>query len=81
MRRIFQHPEGRLDWVVAALPAGMPMDGLGSGAEPVAAAETGELINSLCEPYTIVVTHCVQQAVRVAQRTAYLHPGRRARPN
>jgi phosphate transport system ATP-binding protein len=53
------------------------MDEPCSALDPIATARIEELIDELRENYTIViVTHSMQQAARVSQRTAYFHLGR-----
>jgi phosphate transport system ATP-binding protein len=48
-----------------------------SALDPIATARIEELIDGLREHYTIViVTHNMQQAARVSQRTAFFHIGR-----
>jgi phosphate transport system ATP-binding protein len=48
-----------------------------SALDPIATARIEELIDGLRELYTIViVTHNMQQAARVSQRTAFFHLGR-----
>ncbi|MFP5340985.1 MAG: phosphate ABC transporter ATP-binding protein, partial [Gammaproteobacteria bacterium] len=45
---------------------------------PIATAHIEELIDELREAFTIViVTHNMQQAARVSQRTAFFHLGNR----
>lgn len=45
--------------------------------DPIATAKIEELIDELTESYTIaIVTHSMQQAARVSNRTAYFHLGR-----
>jgi phosphate transport system ATP-binding protein len=52
------------------------MDEPCSALDPIATARVEELIDELRESYTIViVTHSMQQAARVSQRTAYFHLG------
>jgi phosphate transport system ATP-binding protein len=52
------------------------MDEPCSALDPIATAKIEELIDELRENYTIViVTHSMQQAARVSQRTAYFHLG------
>jgi len=47
-----------------------------SALDPVATARIEDLIDELRASYTIViVTHSMQQAARVSQRTAYFHLG------
>ena len=53
------------------------MDEPCSALDPIATARIEELIDELRENYTIViVTHNLQQAARVSQRTAFFHLGR-----
>ena len=52
------------------------MDEPCSALDPIATARIEELIDELRENYTIViVTHSMQQAARVSQRTAFFHLG------
>ena len=52
------------------------MDEPASALDPIATAIIEELIDELRKNYTIViVTHSMQQAARVSQRTAYFHLG------
>ena len=52
------------------------MDEPCSALDPIATAKIEELIDELRTQYTIViVTHSMQQAARVSQRTAYFHLG------
>jgi phosphate transport system ATP-binding protein len=52
------------------------MDEPCSALDPIATAIIEELIEELRTQYTIViVTHSMQQAARVSQRTAYFHLG------
>jgi ABC-type multidrug transport system ATPase subunit len=52
------------------------MDEPCSALDPIATAKVEELIDELRENYTIViVTHSMQQAARVSQRTAMFHLG------
>jgi phosphate transport system ATP-binding protein len=52
------------------------MDEPCSALDPIATAKVEELIAELRENYTIaIVTHSMQQAARVSQRTAYFHLG------
>ena len=47
-----------------------------SALDPIATAKIEELIDELRVKYTIaIVTHSMQQAARVSQRTAYFHLG------
>jgi len=53
------------------------MDEPCSALDPIATARIEELIDELKENYTIaIVTHSMQQAARVSQRTAYFHLGK-----
>ena len=53
------------------------MDEPCSALDPIATARIEELMDELKENYTIaIVTHSMQQAARVSQRTAYFHLGR-----
>jgi len=53
------------------------MDEPCSALDPIATARIEELIDELKEKYTIaIVTHSMQQAARVSQRTAYFHLGK-----
>ena len=53
------------------------MDEPCSALDPIATASIEELIDELRENYTIViVTHSMQQAARVIQRTAFFHLGK-----
>ena len=52
------------------------MDEPCSALDPIATARIEELIDELKVNYTIViVTHSMQQAARVSQRTAFFHLG------
>ncbi len=52
------------------------MDEPCSALDPIATAKVEQLIDELSESYTIVmVTHNMQQAARVADRTAFFHMG------
>ena len=52
------------------------MDEPCSALDPIATARIEELIDELREKYTIIiVTHSMQQAARVSQRTAFFHLG------
>ncbi len=52
------------------------MDEPCSALDPIATARIEDLIDELRRNYTIViVTHNMQQAARVSQRTAYFHLG------
>ncbi|GAB4261246.1 MAG: phosphate ABC transporter ATP-binding protein PstB [Methylomicrobium sp.] len=53
------------------------MDEPCSALDPIATAKIEQLIDELRERYTIaIVTHSMQQAARVSQRTAYFHLGK-----
>ena len=43
--------------------------------DPVATSKTEDLIESLAEDYTVVVTHSMQQAARISDRTAVFLTG------
>ncbi len=61
---------------VAVSPEVILMDEPCSALDPIATAKVEELIHELRENYTIViVTHSMQQAARVSQRTAMFHLG------
>jgi phosphate transport system ATP-binding protein len=52
------------------------MDEPCSALDPIATAVIEELIDELRENYAIaIVTHSMQQAARVSQRTAFFHLG------
>ena len=52
------------------------MDEPCSALDPIATAKVEELISELSTQYTIaIVTHSMQQAARVSDRTAYFHLG------
>lgn len=62
---------------IAVEPEVILMDEPASALDPIATAKIEELINELKQNFTIViVTHSMQQAARVSQRTAYFHMGR-----
>ncbi|GAA5443824.1 phosphate import ATP-binding protein PstB [Microbulbifer sp. NBRC 101763] len=62
---------------IAVSPEVILMDEPCSALDPIATARIEELIDELRENYTIaIVTHSMQQAARVSQRTAYFHLGR-----
>lgn len=62
---------------IAISPEVILMDEPCSALDPLATARIEELIAELAENYTIViVTHSMQQAARVSNRTAYFHLGR-----
>ena len=61
---------------IAVSPEIILMDEPCSALDPIATARIEELIDELRENYTIViVTHNMQQAARVTQRTAFFHLG------
>ena len=62
---------------IAVRPEVILMDEPCSALDPIATATVEDLIDELREQYTIViVTHNMQQAARVSQRTAYFHLGK-----
>ena len=62
---------------IAVSPEVILMDEPCSALDPIATAKIEELIDELREKYTIaIVTHSMQQAARVSQRTAYFHLGK-----
>ena len=62
---------------IAIQPEVILMDEPCSALDPIATAKIEELIDELRENYTIViVTHNMQQAARVSQRTAFFHLGK-----
>ncbi|MGC2856534.1 phosphate ABC transporter ATP-binding protein PstB [Novispirillum sp. DQ9] len=61
---------------IAVNPEVILMDEPCSALDPIATAKIEELIDELRQNYTIViVTHSMQQAARVSQRTAFFHLG------
>ena len=61
---------------IAVSPEVILMDEPCSALDPIATAVIEDLIDELREQYSIViVTHSMQQASRVSQRTAYFHLG------
>jgi phosphate transport system ATP-binding protein len=61
---------------IAVSPEVILMDEPCSALDPIATARIEELIDELRKNYTIaIVTHSMQQAARVSQRTAYFHLG------
>jgi phosphate transport system ATP-binding protein len=61
---------------MAVSPEVILMDEPCSALDPIATARIEELIDDLRQHYTIaIVTHSMQQAARVSQRTAYFHLG------
>ncbi len=62
---------------IAIEPEVVLMDEPCSALDPIVTGGIEELIDELKEEYTIVmITHSMQQAVRVSQKTAYFHMGR-----
>ncbi|MFL0800806.1 MAG: phosphate ABC transporter ATP-binding protein PstB [Agarilytica sp.] len=62
---------------IAVSPEVILMDEPCSALDPIATARIEELIAELSENYTIaIVTHSMQQAARVSDRTAYFHLGK-----
>ena len=62
---------------IAAEPEVLLLDEPCSALDPIATAKIEELIDELMTKYTIViVTHSMQQAARVSQRTAFFHLGK-----
>lgn len=61
---------------IAVRPEVILMDEPCSALDPIATARIEELIDDLRQNYTIaIVTHSMQQAARVSQRTAFFHLG------
>lgn len=61
---------------IAVSPEVILMDEPCSALDPIATAKVEELIAELSQQYTIaIVTHSMQQAARVSDRTAYFHMG------
>ncbi|MEH6672978.1 MAG: phosphate ABC transporter ATP-binding protein PstB [Sulfitobacter sp.] len=61
---------------VATEPEVLLMDEPCSALDPIATAQVEELIDELRQDYSVViVTHSMQQAARVSQRTAFFHLG------
>ena len=62
---------------IAVKPSVILMDEPCSALDPIATGIIEELIDELRENYSIaIVTHSMQQAARVSQRTAYFHLGK-----
>ena len=62
---------------IATRPEVILMDEPCSALDPIATAKVEELMEELEENYTIIiVTHSMQQAARVSQRTAFFHLGK-----
>ena len=61
---------------IAVSPQVILMDEPCSALDPIATARIEELIDELRQNFTIViVTHSMQQAARVSQKTAFFHLG------
>ena len=61
---------------IAVRPEILLLDEATSALDPISTAKVEELIHELREEFTIViVTHNMQQAARVSQRTAFFHLG------
>jgi len=61
---------------IATSPDVLLMDEPCSALDPIATAQVEELIDELRSEYSVViVTHSMQQAARVSQRTAFFHLG------
>jgi phosphate transport system ATP-binding protein len=61
---------------VATEPEVLLMDEPCSALDPIATAQVEELIDELRQTFTVViVTHSMQQAARVSQKTAFFHLG------
>ncbi|MBB5722339.1 phosphate transport system ATP-binding protein [Loktanella ponticola] len=61
---------------IATEPEVLLMDEPCSALDPIATSQVEELIDQLRENYTVViVTHSMQQAARVSQKTAFFHLG------
>ncbi|MFT4961955.1 MAG: phosphate transport system ATP-binding protein [Paracoccaceae bacterium] len=62
---------------IAVSPRVILMDEPCSALDPIATAVVEDLIDRLRKEYTIViVTHSMQQAARISQRTAFFHMGK-----
>ena len=61
---------------IATAPDVLLMDEPCSALDPIATAQVEELIDELRENFTVVIiTHSMQQAARVSQKTAFFHLG------
>lgn len=61
---------------IATEPEVLLMDEPCSALDPIATAQIEELINELKQSYSVViVTHSMQQAARISQKTAFFHLG------
>ena len=64
------------DRAIATEPEVLLMDEPCSALDPIATAQVEELIDELRRSYSVViVTHSMQQAARVSQKTAFFHLG------
>ena len=74
---LYEEVKNRLfERALAVGPEIILMDEPCSALDPIATAKIEELIEELKTKYTIViVTHSMQQAARVSDRTAYMHMG------
>ena len=71
-----QQPRLCIARAIAVQPEVILMDEPCSALDPIATARIEELMDELRENFTIViVTHSMQQAARVSQRTAFFHLG------
>jgi phosphate transport system ATP-binding protein len=71
-----QHQRLCIARTIAVNPEVILMDEPCSALDPIATARIEDLIDELRESYAIcIVTHSMQQAARVSQRTAYFHLG------
>jgi len=62
---------------IAVNPEVILMDEPCSALDPIATAKIEDLIDELAQNYAIaIVTHSMQQAARVSERTAYFHLGK-----
>lgn len=62
---------------IAVSPEVILMDEPTSALDPIATVKIEELIDELRQSFTIcIVTHSMQQAARISQRTAYFHLGK-----
>lgn len=63
--------------VLAVKPTVLLMDEPASALDPIATAKIEELINQLKQTYTIlIVTHNMQQASRISDKTAFFYEGK-----
>ena len=61
---------------IAVEPQIILMDEPCSALDPIATSKIEDLMSELAKEYTIIiVTHSMQQAARVSQKTAYFHLG------